>query len=90
MSDPYKRNRRLGAWRISAHALAEYPGSLEEIQKHVVILDALREWRYDGHKFIGRSEHFDVVEEGEIIPLYRPILENEVFQRWERVEGEWA
>lgn len=90
MSDPYKRHRRLGAWRVSAHDLIDYPGTLEEVQKHVVILDALRDWRYDGHKFVGRSEHFDILEEGDAIPIYRPVLDGGAFQRWERIEGEWA
>lgn len=90
MSDPYKRDMRLGAWRVSAQELREYPDTLlAEIQKHVVILDASREWRYDGHKFIGRSEHFDIVPEDEEIPIYRPVIENDVFQRWERSNEGW-
>lgn len=90
MSDPYKRDMRLGAWRVTAKELMEYPGKLAEIQKHVVILAASREWRFDGHKFIGRSEHFDIVPEGDEIPIYRPILDGEVFQRWERTQDGWA
>jgi hypothetical protein len=82
MSDPYKRDRRLGRWFVSGREMAAYPGHLEAIQRSVVILDIKRDWSADRVEFVGRCEQFEIVPEGEEIPLYRPhVLAGEV--RWE-------
>lgn len=82
MSDPYKRDRRLGRWFVSGQEMAQYPGRLEEIQRGVVILDIRRDWSHDRVEYIGRSDQFEIVPEGEEVPLYRPhVLAGEV--RWE-------
>jgi len=71
MTDPYQRHRRLGRWYVSACEMVEYPGRLEEIQQHVVIFRASECFTRDAIEFHGRSADFDVVPEGDCIPLYR-------------------
>lgn len=84
MADPYKRDRRLGRWVISGMEMAEYPGRLEEIQRGAVILRAEPMFVRDAMQFIGRSPDFDITEDGEEVPLYRPHVENNSV-KWERI-----
>lgn len=77
MSDPYKRDRRLGRWKVSQRELVEYPGRVEAIQRHVTILKASPAWEYDGTDFLGRCPSFEIVEEGDEIPLYVPTITRE-------------
>ncbi len=84
MGDPYKRDRRLGRWFISGREMVSYPGRLEDIQRHVVILRAIPGYTHDRNEFVGRSPAFEIVPEGEEIPLYRPIVEGEAVT-WERI-----
>jgi hypothetical protein len=74
MADPYKRDRRLGRWFLSGREMREYPGRLEDIQRHVVILRAEPGCMSDRIEFMGRSPDFDIVEEGSKIPLYCPVV----------------
>lgn len=70
MSDPYKRDRRIGRWIVPGTEMSKYPGVLKHIQDTVVILHAQHMVMMDAKEFIGRGEQFDISEEGELIPLY--------------------
>lgn len=77
--DPYRRDRRLGRWLLSGRQLAEYPGIVETIQHNgnVVILRAAPAYFTDRIEFMGRSPDFAVIDEGEEIPLYEPLVEGD-------------
>lgn len=85
MSDPYKRDRRLGRWYLSAKEQMEYPGIVEAIQPHVTILRAWPAMIHDRLEFMGRSPDFEIVEEGCEVPLYRPVIEGDKC-RWELMQ----
>lgn len=90
MADPYKRDRRLGRWFVSGAEMAEYPGRLQEIQDHVLILRAVPAFMNDACEFMGRSPEFDIVPEGDEVPLYRPVMLPVIAgggMKWERVDG---
>jgi hypothetical protein len=86
MADPYKRDRRLGRWFISGQEMHAYPGRLEEIQRHVVILRAAPAFTADRVEFMGRSPDFEIVEDGYEIPIYSPVVSSDGV-KWERADG---
>lgn len=84
MSDPYRRDRRLGRWFISALQEREYPGILQHIQDTVLVLRAWPELTRDRTEFLGRGEQFDIVDEGDQVPQYQPRIVDERVE-WHRI-----
>lgn len=86
MTDPYKRDRRLGRWFITGQQETAYPGVLQQIQDTVLILRAWPEIMRDRVEFFGRGPQFDIVEVGELIPEYVPTIMDDRVE-WTRKEG---
>jgi len=86
--DPYKRDRRLGRWFVNEREVWAVPSLIDEIQQHATVLQATPSTIKRAIEFIGRSEHFDIVGPGDVIPEYRPIFEagpaGMTSFRWER------
>jgi hypothetical protein len=81
--DPYKRDRRLGRWVISGKRYMEQAGLRMIIQRDVEIVHMAHHGVWDAVECIGRGPQFDIVEEGDVIPEYRPSFDG-VTVTWER------
>ena len=90
MSDPKDRHSRRGWWRISRPFADDFESALQLIQRQDVTIRAIEyDWASDSQKFYGISGAFDVVQQGSVVPQYRPhidLIENTV--TWERVTEE--
>lgn len=84
MTDPYKRDRRIGRWFITDQQQRAYPGILQHIQDSVLVLRAWPEMTRDRIEFMGRGPQFDVVDEGDLVPEYIPRIVDERVE-WTRV-----
>lgn len=96
MSDPYKRDRRMGRWKVTRDMLLDYRHceELKKVQSEVLIVGTNYDIMTNVVEFHGISEHFDIVPEGNIVPWYKPILGFKVFPhsgisvlRWEKIDG---
>lgn len=87
MADPYKRDRRLGRWMVSREISDDYRTmeARKKVQDTVLVLDVRYEFMSGSFEFLGLSEHFDIAPEGELVPLYRPVIEGDLV-RWERAD----
>lgn len=95
MSDPYKRDQRKGRWMVDADLLRDYRHFEinKLIQSQALICETEYHLQRNVMEFMGISEHFDVVPEVNLIPLYRPVIITErgaidlrYTVRWERVD----
>lgn len=97
MSDPYKRHQRKGRWKVSRDMLLDYRSHAfcMAMQQDVLIVGTNYEIMTNVVEFHGISEHFCVVPEGEIVPLYEPLAFEHytgpsaipaIAVRWERVD----
>lgn len=86
VSDPYKRERRLGRWFVSRHITREYRcfEARKQVQDTVLIVDVRHDWNADRIEFLGIGEHFEIVPDGMVVPEYRPVIEGDSV-RWEVV-----
>lgn len=86
-ADPYKRDRRLGRWRLTRKAQEDYAGDylLQRIQDSVLILRAVPAMLSDEIEFLGRGAQFDVVGEGEIVPTYLPYVHGDGSVEWRKI-----
>lgn len=89
MADPYKRDRRIGRWRATEEVLLDprSHAAIIKLQGTVVVLSAKSDWPTRTVEFAGISEHFDIVSDGAIPPLYNPVFtegDGGIGIRWQR------
>lgn len=87
VADPYEFQRRLGRWRVPRSLREDIPSAPMFWQRTIEILEVKHDWSSDSYEYIGRSEAFDVVPKGIMVPRYILRL---TIERGATVAIEWS
>lgn len=77
---------RMGKFGISIVMLEDYPGIVQEVLSTVIVVRAEHMWHTDAIEYVGISHSFEALPHGTLVPTYKPVIENNHFVKWEKVE----
>lgn len=64
---------QMGTFRIGHDVITESPGLVLEVMARVIVVRAEAQWATKDIEYVGISEDFDVVPDGDRIPAYNLI-----------------